>query len=148
VLVLEVFVNGKRIARAGASDLSVLGAHITGSGKLGHGSRGMKSETEKYEVDLSVGGLTSRPRTKLDEHLRWGSRKSLKIGDEVLIRVLESTVADAPSDSTPADRKRPKITEREVFRMSKEAYFRLRGKYDKRRATSRSAGARRTRRGS
>jgi hypothetical protein len=146
MLVLEVYVNGRRIARAGAADLSVLGVHITGVGKLGHASRGSRFEKEAYDVDLGIGGLTSRGRTKRNEHLRWGSRRALKLGDEVLVRIVDSRVPDKPTGATLAEESRPKVTERQFFLRSKEVYFRLRGKYEKGRLTSRSTRTRRKRR--
>jgi len=146
MLVLEVYVNGKRVARAGAADLSVLGVHLTGVGKLGHPSRGSRFQKEGYDVDLGVAGLTSRARTKRNEHLRWGSRRALKVGDEVLVRIVDSHLADKPSGSTPADESRPKVSERRLFLRSKEMYFRLRGKYEGGRLISRSTRTRRKRR--
>jgi hypothetical protein len=136
VIVLEVLLNGKRFARAGTEDMGVLSTHVTGLGKLGPRSRGTKGAPQAYDLDLHVGGLTSRTN-RADEHLRWGPRKSLKIGDEVTVRILETRNADAPSRRSPqqGDTRRP--SERERYEFAKALYFKLRNKFERRRLTAR-----------
>ena len=100
MIVFEVLVNGRRVARAGTDDMGVLSTHVTGVGKLGPRSTGTVGVRRTYHLDLHIGGLTSRAR-RADEHLRWGSRKNLKVGDEVTVRILKGATADAPSRSIP-----------------------------------------------
>ena len=145
MIVIEVELNGKRVARAGAKDMGVLGAHVGGVGKLGPHSGGAKSAKHAYDLDLWVGGLTSRSR-RPDEHLRWGGRRQLKVGDEVIVRVLESTKADPPNERSPSSGRRDKLSERERFEFAKALYFGLRKKFERRRLTARLTATRRKRR--
>jgi hypothetical protein len=98
VIVFEVFVNNRRAARAGAKDLGVLSANVTGVGRLGPLSR-MKSEGS--DLHLHVGGLTSR-RKGSDEHLDWHSLIHLKVGDEVRVKLTEAKRADRPTSKRAA----------------------------------------------
>jgi hypothetical protein len=145
LIVIEVELNGKRVARAGAKDMGVLGAHVGGVGKLGPHSGGTKSAKDAFDLDLWVGGMTSRSR-RPDEHLRWGGRRQLKIGDEVVVRILQSTQADPPNERSPASGKRDKRSERERFEFAKVLYYGLRKKFERRRLTARSTATRRKRR--
>jgi hypothetical protein len=145
VIVFEVLLNGKRLARAGTEDMGVLSTHVTGVGKLGRQSKGTKGAPESYDLDLHVGGLTARAR-QADEHLRWGPRTQLEVGDEVTIRIVEGTKADAPSRQYPrkGDIKNP--SDRERYEFAKTLYFKLRPKFERRRLTTRSTATRRKRR--
>jgi len=140
VIVFEVLLNGRLFARAGAEDLGVLSTHVTGVGKLGRRSRGTVDAPKNYDLDLEVGGLTSRTR-RADDHLHWGTRRSLKVGDEVTVRISEATTADAPSRSVPS--KRP--PERKQYEFAKALYFKLRPKFERKRLSSRSTAAGRKR---
>jgi hypothetical protein len=145
LIVLEVLLNGKRFARAGTEDMGVLSTHVTGVGKLGRQSRGTKGAPKEYDLDLHVGGLTSRTR-RPDEHLRWGPRKTLKIGDEVTVRILAATSADLPSRRSPREGDARRPSDRERYEFAKTLYFRLRSKFERRRLTARSTATRRQRR--
>lgn len=126
MIVFEVLLNGRRVARAGAKDLSVLAADISAVGKLGSSTlvRGGGSR----DLFLMVGGLTGRKR-KPDEHLDWIPHRKIKIGDEVLVKVLESASVDQPCRRKRSDRM-PAVPERERFEYAKELYYRLRRKYE------------------
>ena len=103
-IVLEVHVNGERFVLAGEDSMSVLSAHVTAVGKLGPESHGARRKTTgDADIDMRVGGLTSRGGHRKDEHLQWGPRLALKPGDEVTIKVLESETFDIASDRSPAD---------------------------------------------
>jgi hypothetical protein len=145
VIVLEVLVNGKRVARAGTEDMGVLSTHVTGVGKLGPRSRGAVGAPSKYDLDLHIGGLTSRVR-RADDHLRWGPRRTLKVGDEVTVRILEATTADAPSRRIPRKDEAKGPSERQRYQFAKSLYFKLRPKFERRRLTARSTATRRKRR--
>lgn len=100
VIAFKVELNGQALGTAGADDLSVLSAIITAVGKLGANSRGARHREDHYDVELTVGGLTSRAEGLPDEHLDWIER-TLKPGDVVTVKVLEASIADAPTGSMP-----------------------------------------------
>jgi hypothetical protein len=125
--------------------MGVLGAHVAGTGKLGPLSR-HKFKDQPYDLDLWVGGLTARAR-RPDEHLRWGGRRELKVGDEIVIRILSASTADAPTERMPAQGRPSRPKERERFESAKAIYLALRGKFERRRRlTARSTPTRRKRR--
>lgn len=80
MIAFEVLVNGKKLCTAGVGEKGVLNASILGP----------KSPR------LRVGGLCN------EEHVVWISPRpaahELKAGDEVTIRVVETDVADEPTD--------------------------------------------------
>ena len=133
-LVLEVHVNGERFVLAGENSMSVLSAHVTAIGKLGPESDGVKRRTTgEVDIDMRVGGLTSRGGRKKDEHLQWGPRLSLKPGDMVTIKVLESETFDLPSDRSPADGgSRHSAAARARWMEARSLYFRNRPKFGRR----------------
>ena len=89
---------------AGADDLSVLTAIVTAVGKLGPNSAGAAHREDDYELELTLGGLTSRTKGAPNEHLDWAKR-TLKPGDVVTVKLVETDEADLPigSQSTRAD---------------------------------------------
>ena len=78
----EVHLNGKRLCVAGIGDQGVLNALI--SLMLGQ---------NRNEVRLEVGGLS----LPFQEYLTWSKRK-LRSGDEVRIRVCEANSIDRPKE--------------------------------------------------
>lgn len=130
-LILEVSVNGGTFAIAGEESLSVLSAHITAAGKLGDASRGTRDTPDsRGDVTVSVGGLTNRGKGARDEHLNWGTRRKLMVGDTVTIRVLEGKEFDCPSHRSPAqDYPGSSLSARKRFNDAESLYFRLRGRY-------------------
>ena len=138
MLALEVVLNGDRIAVAGADDLNVLNGMVTAVGKLGRKASGTKAQPRGYDIRLSVGGLTGRQGGIPNEHVRWEEMKKLKVGDEVLIRVLRARVADPPNHSIGTDPKHSERNERQEFKWVRSRYLKLRRKYERRRANPRS----------
>ncbi len=146
VLAIEVEVNGKRLAVAGATDLSVLSAGISATGLLGPDTfEFRKTPNRPPNIHLRAGGLTSRKAVP-DEHLNWVDHLELKPGDTVTLRLVEVENADAPTSSSPAVDKSPTADQRAYFEMLKEQYLRLRKKYKQRGLTARSRPTRRKRR--
>ena len=135
-IVLEVHVNGTRFVLAGEDSMSVLSAHVTAVGKLGPESHGPRRKTTgEADIDMRVGGLTSRGGHRKDEHLQWGPRLALKPGDEVTIKVLESDEFDAPSDRSPAgEGSRSSSAVRVRWMEARSLYFRYRAKFGPRAA--------------
>ena len=130
MIALEVFVNGRRIALAGAEDLVVLSAIIHAVGKLGTKARGTKENRRGRDLFLSVGGLTGRMRGAADEHLRWtrGPHEELAIGDEVRVRIVRAKGADRPKRRHPATTRED--AGREQFEWAKKIYFAERERYE------------------
>ena len=137
MLALEVVLKGDRIAVAGADDLNVLNGMVTAVGKLGRKASGTKAQPKGYDIRLSVGGLTGRQGGIPNEHVRWEQMKKLKVGDEVLIRVLRARVADPPNRSIGADPKHTERNERQEYKWVKSRYLKLRRKYERTRNSSR-----------
>ena len=81
MLVLELTINGKRIARGGREDLCVLSSCISAVGKLGRRSAGPTKGGKKPHIDIHLGGLTAKRDPSKDVHLNWIPHTELKIGD-------------------------------------------------------------------
>jgi hypothetical protein len=146
MLAIEVHFNGERLGLAGARDLSVLSGHVTAVGLLGPETvEFRKGEQGAPQIDLRVGGLTSR-RSPPDEHLAWFEKLDVNPGDTVTFRVLEVQEADAPRGFKTAKARTPGADERAYFRHLKKEYLRLAKKYEKHEAKPASKTARRKRR--
>ena len=102
MLTLEVTLNGKKLALAGAQDLGVLNAIINAVGKLGERSEGKVGKKTNYDLFLHVGGLTSRPKGQTNEHLNWVHQHPLSIGDEVTVKIVETQATDPFKNSKVA----------------------------------------------
>jgi hypothetical protein len=130
-LILDVYVNGQGFAVAGEDTLSVLSAMVTASGKLGPKSDGVRRAVDDdFEVTLRVGGLTNRGNRERDEHLNWGPRLRLKLGDEVRVVLRQGGNYDPPSDRDPVqDYPHSRVAARKRFLEAKSLYFRMRPKF-------------------
>ena len=85
----ELYLNNRRLCTAGIGDDGVLDTlidHIAGNGR--------------NELFLTVGGLIS----PADEHVRW-TRRRLKKGDDVRVKIIETTSVDRPKERHRRDRK-------------------------------------------
>jgi len=91
LLCFEVHSNGVRLCRAGLSDGG--GVHVIASC--------LQRSGEDSFVGFSVTGLDSRT----GEHVHWVSPRALSVGDELVIRVVESDHADDPIVSPRLDPK-------------------------------------------
>jgi hypothetical protein len=106
MIAFKVSLNGKALALAGASDLSVLTVFVTASGRLGPATQPSYALQTGYDARLKVGGLTSRGSGYRDEFLNW-TEKALVPGDRVRIEIVETATADRPNDRKPqVDRRR------------------------------------------
>ena len=126
MIILKVKLNGALICTAGAEDLSVLNVIVDAIGKLGKTSKGAKGREDTYETIVRVGGLTSRPNPKEDEHLRWYN-SVLKIGDQIEIEIGESNEADPPTDRSPAQRDND---QKRYFEWAKRYYLENKDKFE------------------
>ena len=126
MLALRVTINDKKSIVAGAEDLSVLSAMVTLTGKLGR--KAVDPGRGRPDMFLGVGGLTARPGRRKDEHLRWTPHLKLKVGDRVLVELVEAMKTDRVVDRRVAGRK--SIDEREHYKDLKKRYFELKKKYE------------------
>ena len=134
MIVFEVFLNGRRVARAGAKDLGVLTTSVAAVGRLGPLAKGMPSDSELH---LSVGGLTSRGKGE-DEHVNWISVAKVEVGDEVRIRVSDAQRAEKPKSKKKANAQPRPASDKKRFEWAKAVYMKLRSKYERRSPTKRS----------
>jgi len=88
-----VKVNGKRLCTAGVGPDGVLVVSISW---VGGGPR----HSAKGEFHFHVGGLD----TRTDEHIRYKTPR-LKVGDRVLVKIIEAERFDQEADRYEVDRK-------------------------------------------
>lgn len=95
----DVELNGRRLCVAGASGNGVLGVNLTWVKRSP--ARRRKGEPRAAfgveEHTLQVGGLFG------EEHVDWVSRRRIRAGDVVRIRVLRRATADGPATRKPVD---------------------------------------------
>lgn len=96
MIVFELLVNGKVVVRGGAEDLSVLSHSVTARGVLGGASLGTSNVKDRAVLEASLSGLTSRASEPSNVHQLWHQSRDLQVGDEITVRILESSVADTP----------------------------------------------------
>jgi hypothetical protein len=103
MICFEVILNGRRLCTAGAGDDGVLTATVTSVGK-------------RRELELAIGGLVA------DAHLKWPSPSSLAVGDEIIVRVVETGQPDPPATTHRDDREIVEAGEREYYERLKRKY--------------------------
>jgi len=127
IFALKIQINGEAPVTAGSDDLGVLNAIVNCVGRLG--SKSVSGhEGEPADLFITVGGLTSRASEEPDEHIKWISQKPLKIGDVILVEVLDTPDVDAPISGKEAEKR--KHEELEYFEHCKKVYLTLREKYE------------------
>jgi len=129
----DVFLNGERLYTAGVGDAGVMSACVTWVLRTAAGVR------SPSDLRLDVGGMSR------DEHHHWPAPRKLIVGDEIAVRIVDTTQPDAPSSTQRDD---AALVEREERRY----YKRLKAKYDAKvpaqspsRRPKRTQGRRRTR---
>jgi len=123
---LKVSINGREPVTGGATDLCVLSAILSLTGKLGP-EAAPRRDDGSVDIDLRLGGLTARANGAADEHLEW-LRANLQAGDVVSIRVVETDLADPVISGHEAERIAD--DERAYFEHCKKAYLEMREKYE------------------
>jgi hypothetical protein len=79
-------------------------------------------------MHVHLGGLTSRPGKVPDEHLNWLPHTKLKVGDRVLVEIIET---DNPGRVVERSTARAKSNdERHFYRELKKQYLKLKKKYE------------------
>jgi hypothetical protein len=119
MLCFDVYVNGRRLCRAGVESGGTSAIlHCSAGSRLSAVARG---RSRRDQVDLDVGGLFS-PRPEEYHFPKWVARR-LKLGDEVTIRLVQARKADHP--------KRTDVETRAWVEERERAYFeRLKKKYE------------------
>jgi hypothetical protein len=77
----------------------------------------VSSVPKRNELALEIGGLVD------DAHLKWPAPRSLAIGDEVIVRIVDTVHPDPPASMLRDDRALAEASERKY-------YERLKGKYE------------------
>lgn len=89
MIAIEIRLNGELKATCGADDLRQLVAMLSAR----------QSETQAGEFEYSVECMGVRPKTqRTEEVLRWVNAR-IALGDEVCLKVVETTEAQEPYDS-------------------------------------------------
>lgn len=113
MICFDVFVNGEKVCRAGKEEVSVLDAMVMYVSE--------KEDVRSEELALNVGALFSHSGANV--HVRWADQMELKMGDEVIIRIVDADDSDEPSHE--------KAYTKEDDQRSERAYFeRLKAKYE------------------
>jgi hypothetical protein len=123
MIVFDVYLNGRKLYRAGIGDQGVLSAVLTWVRSPTRVAAPSRVERPHLETRLHVGGLAG------GTHRRWADRR-LKVGDRVAIRVLSAAEFDPPVAEDPRD---VAFGERE----ERKYYLRLKRKYERPKARGR-----------
>lgn len=131
MLAFEVQLNGKNPIKAGQEDMCVLSAIISATGVLGKESAGTKTKKESFELSYRVGGLSSESGEDPGQHFEWISKSGLKIGDEILVRIIEAKNTDAPINSKPEQPLNVAEREKNWWKQCRDYYLKHKDKYEK-----------------
>ena len=134
MLVFGVFLNGRKLCRAGVGQDGVLTAFVTWAAPQRAATRSASGPRRRREKPrLHVGGLAD------DTHRSWAKRM-LEVGDRVTIRVAKADSFGTPTTERPRD---PELARRE----ERKFYLRLKRRYERQEAREalRSEPRRRTR---
>lgn len=104
----QVLINGHRACVSGMDGYGVLSAVLSRvkrnpkayPGKNKHPLKITKAEWSKERIEFQVGGLDSIT----DQHLDW-LRRDLRVGDEIVIKLLPAGRHDAPAGRRRQGRK-------------------------------------------
>jgi hypothetical protein len=120
----RVSLNGKRLHTAAAGERGVLTACITWVFREAPGIR------NRSDLTLHVGGLAK------DAHLDWPSPRKLRVGDKVMVTIVDTTRPDPPSRTRRDDQALVEASERRY-------YERLKAKYEQGKGSRRGSESRR-----
>ena len=123
---LRLTINKRKPVVAGAEDLSVLSAILSLTGRLG--SLTADRDRAKPNMHVHLGGLTARRGNRPDEHLNWLPHTKLKLGDRVLVEIVETDRAGRIVKRSKARGK--SNDERHFYRELKKQYLKLKKKYE------------------
>jgi hypothetical protein len=121
MIAFDVFLNGKKLARAGVGSNGVLTAMTTWVRRR-TSQRGRKRRQWDRDLSFSLGGYRST-NGDVGEHFKWEDRK-LKPGDILTIKVITTARVDEPRRRIAED---PELVERSQRRY----YERLKRKFER-----------------
>ena len=127
MIAFEVDLNGESLGTAGDADLSVLSAIVNAVGKLGERSQAARHAENDFQLELTVGGLTSRVDSSKNEFADW-VRRPLNVGDSVTIRIVETNISESPAETRAVT---VESDQQKYFEWAKDFYFANRDKYEK-----------------
>jgi hypothetical protein len=121
MIAFDVFLNQKKLARAGVGSDGVLTAITTWVRRRAPESDGKRPPWDR-DLSFNLSGYRST-NAKVGEHFKWQERK-LKVGDVLTIKVINAARVDEPRRRIAED---PKVVERSQRRY----YQRLKRKFEK-----------------
>jgi hypothetical protein len=121
MIAFDVFLNRKRLARAGVGSDGVLTAITTWVRRRAPERRRKRPRWDR-DLSFSLGGYRST-NDEVGEHFKWEDRK-LKPGDVITIKVITAARVDEPRRRIAED---PELVERSQRRY----YQRLKRKFEK-----------------
>jgi hypothetical protein len=121
MIAFDVFLNRKKLVRAGVGSDGVLTAITSWVRRRTPESGGKRSQWDR-DLSFSLGGYRST-NGNVGEHFKWEDRK-LKPGDVLTIKVITAARVDEPRRRIVED---PKVVERSQRRY----YQRLKRKFEK-----------------
>jgi hypothetical protein len=131
MITLEVMLNGKPLCRAGVGKHGVVSAITTWVNRAMRDARGKAIPGKREEmIDLSVSGLVTRANGA-NVRVEW-ARPSLKVGDEIWIRVVEGR---KPTKAQRRERDDPNF----VAKQKRRYYERLRQEHGEAKKPARKA---------
>jgi hypothetical protein len=92
MIAFDVYLNGKKLCRAGINETGVLTGHVMW---LVQRKKGNRRKSLPAYMDVSVTGLETFEEEDAGMHLRWANRR-LKVGDSVRFVVVEAAKVDRP----------------------------------------------------
>ena len=120
MIAFDVFLNRKKLARAGVGSDGVLTAMTTWVRRRAAQKGGKRQQWDR-DLSFSLGGYRST-NGDVGEHFKWEDRK-LKPGDVLTIKVITAACVDEPRRRVAED---PKLVERAQRRY----YQRLKRKFE------------------
>ena len=97
MIAFEVTVNDQKLVDAGIDGLGVLSASVWSARRGPWLEDQINPEYRPEELMLEVGGLKSAQGDELEEHRSW-LKKSLEVGDLIVIRIKEVETVDEPEE--------------------------------------------------
>jgi hypothetical protein len=125
MLAFEVYVDGERLACAGADDWSVLSLIVSATRN--------RYEQAAGEVHLHLGGMTESDSEGVNHHLRWNDPlRELAVGNELTVRILDTDTVDPPRHRHRADHEQeePSLTEDEIRDLRYRDYLELKQEFE------------------
>lgn len=127
MLALKVKFNDEPPITGGTEDLGVISAIVTGSGPLGSEAQ-VENAGDIPNFHLRLGGLTARGNGAIEEHLEWLNHHDLRVGDRILIEVVETQNPNGVISRHASEAKTE--DEKYFYERTKELYFELKAKYE------------------